>query len=298
MTTGIPGDRDRLVELLCDAALDGLSADGQAELGGHLAAHPDVAAFGQRLELAAAAIDLAALPPLEAMPAHVGARVWAQAGQTFAPAPAPAPTAAPAPVVPLRAPGRGETPRRDRLRWAGWLAAAACFLLAIAAWIPRLIEKPVARLPEPPPTAPAPAPAPPEPPKTATPAEGRTELLADADAVRARWSAAKDPLGKGVEGDVVWSPSKQRGYMRLSGLAPNDPQKSQYQLWIFDKNQDQATPVDGGVFDVTASGDVVVPITAKLHVAEPTLFAVTVEKPGGVVVSKRDRLVVVASVSG
>ena len=36
------------------------------------------------------------------------------------------------------------------------------------------------------------------------------------------------------------------------------------------------------------------PIRAKLPVGEPVLFAITVEKPGGVVVSKRDRIALVA----
>ena len=46
----------------------------------------------------------------------------------------------------------------------------------------------------------------------------------------------------------------------------------------------------GGVFDVQG-GDVVVPIRAAIRVFEPTLFAVTVERPGGVVVSKRERVI-------
>jgi hypothetical protein len=50
------------------------------------------------------------------------------------------------------------------------------------------------------------------------------------------------------------------------------------------------------VFDVTSGGEVIVPIHAKLKVTKPTLFAVTVEKPGGVVVSKRERIVVLAKV--
>jgi anti-sigma-K factor RskA len=83
--------------------------------------------------------------------------------------------------------------------------------------------------------------------------------------------------------------------MRFVGLAPNDPAKTQYQLWIFDRTRDQAFPVDGGVFDVTASGEVIVPITAKLHVDDATLFAVTVERPGGVVVSRREHIVVTAA---
>ena len=85
--------------------------------------------------------------------------------------------------------------------------------------------------------------------------------------------------------------------MRFRGLAPNDPSVSQYQLWIFDRDQDERFPVDGGVFDVeSGEGDVFVEIDPKLEVREPYLFAVTVEKPGGVVVSSRERIVLAAPV--
>jgi anti-sigma-K factor RskA len=70
--------------------------------------------------------------------------------------------------------------------------------------------------------------------------------------------------------------------------------EAQYQLWIFDRQRDQAYPVDGGVFDVTSTGEVIVPIAAKLRVGDAALFAVTVERPGGVVVSRREHIVVTA----
>ena len=96
----------------------------------------------------------------------------------------------------------------------------------------------------------------------------------------------------------MWNAVEQRGFMRFKGLAKNDKNAFQYQLWIFDKNRDDKYPVDGGVFDVDSeTGDVVVPIKATLKVDEPVLFAVTVEKPGGVVVSKRERIVVTAKPS-
>ena len=81
--------------------------------------------------------------------------------------------------------------------------------------------------------------------------------------------------------------------MRFKGLAKNDPKSVQYQLWIFDKDRDDKYPVDGGVFDVNGD-DVIVPIKAQLAVNTPVLFAVTAEKPGGVVVSKRERIVIAA----
>jgi hypothetical protein len=54
--------------------------------------------------------------------------------------------------------------------------------------------------------------------------------------------------------------------------------------------------VDGGVFDVTTEGEVLVSIHPKLKVQEAFLFAVTIEKPGGVVVSSRERLPLLANV--
>ena len=76
----------------------------------------------------------------------------------------------------------------------------------------------------------------------------------------------------------------------------NDPVKAQYQLWIVDPERD-AHPVDGGVFDVPTAGEILVPIQAKLTIHRPTAFAITLEKPGGVVVSTQP-LLVVAAVGG
>ena len=57
----------------------------------------------------------------------------------------------------------------------------------------------------------------------------------------------------------------------------------------------QRAPVDGGVFDVTGD-ETRVAIDAHLPGGEATLFAVTLERPGGVVVSSRERLMLTASV--
>ena len=128
------------------------------------------------------------------------------------------------------------------------------------------------------------------------PSEARAALLASAaDVQTLPWTATADDAAQGVSGDVVWSASQQEGYLRFVGLAPNDPRLLQYQLWIFDKLRDERYPVDGGVFDVGPSGEIVIKIAPKLRVNEPVLFAVTVEPPGGVVVSKRERIVVTAS---
>jgi hypothetical protein len=87
--------------------------------------------------------------------------------------------------------------------------------------------------------------------------------------------------------------------MRFRDLLANDPDQYQYQLWIFDAERDERYPIDGGVFDVRGDGEeVIVPIRAKLQVLQPAMFAVTVERPGGVVVSNRERICLVAKVGG
>jgi hypothetical protein len=68
-----------------------------------------------------------------------------------------------------------------------------------------------------------------------------------------------------------------------------------YQLWIVDPAR-SAEPVDGGVFDVDSAGTVRVPIDAKLSVRKPQAFVITLEKPGGVVVSSQKVVVAVSEV--
>lgn len=123
-------------------------------------------------------------------------------------------------------------------------------------------------------------------------------LLASAsDAIRLDWAHAGDPLAAGVTGEIRWSNEAGAGTMLFQGLPVNDPAEAQYQLWIFDGTRpgSSARPVDGGVFDATG-GETRVAIDARLPVGEATLFAVTLERPGGVVVSDREHLLLTATV--
>ncbi|MCX5730655.1 MAG: anti-sigma factor [Deltaproteobacteria bacterium] len=263
---------DRRSELLADRALDGLSeleARELIRLGG---------AGDESYDQAAAVLALAELARIgdsEALPEALAGRVLSDARARGAARSTPA---------------EGRAAARARSRWSrapalGWMAAAAAAVIAVFGWTrsPGVVEKvQVVEV-----TAP--------PPRVRTPGERRAELLAQApDATTTGWSATPDPAAKGANGDVVWSESRQQGYMRIRGLAANDPKAAQYQLWIFDGRSDQAHPVDGGVFDVV-DGEVIVPIRAAIQVFEPKLFAVTVERPGGVVVSKRERIVLTAA---
>lgn len=111
--------------------------------------------------------------------------------------------------------------------------------------------------------------------------------------IQSPWSDGKTPWKKKVSGDVVWSNAKQQGFMRFVGMPVNDPAIEQYQWWIIDPSRDNE-PIDGGVFDVTSSEEAIIAIQAKLQVNQPKAFAVTIEKPGGVVVSTQERLPLLA----
>jgi hypothetical protein len=278
----------RATELLLDDALVGLSAEEQAELDAMMseALEAESLAFQQ----AAAGIALAATK-LESLPATLQAKLEEQAAKHLS-APTSTPTSTPTPT-PTRTPAPAPSPAPypppiSRLgNRLGWLAAAACLLIAIGAWTREPREIVVTKSVFVPHDVPPPIPP--------TPTEERERLLAKPGTQKIEWSATKDDTSKDAAGDVVWNAAEQKGTMRFRGLARNDPKAFQYQLWIFDKTRDDKYPVDGGVFDVDQkTGDVIVPITARVQVRDAALFAITVEKPGGVVVSKRERIVLTA----
>lgn len=133
-----------------------------------------------------------------------------------------------------------------------------------------------------------------------TPDPETLEQQVEAADDKLEWSFVKlaDPaVGEATQGTVLWSSELQSGVLILDGLPVNDPSESQYQLWI-DDAQREGPPVDGGVFDITSEGQTRVAIDAKLVIGQPTAFKLTVERPGGVVVSSQDRLLMVAAGSG
>ena len=165
----------------------------------------------------------------------------------------------------------------------GWYAAAACLVLAIAGWWPRIAGL------------------------TVDAANGISPLQAEADRGReyllktggahlGQWGWTHESgVEANVRGDVVWDGERQQGYLTLSGLPANAESGRQYQLWIFDGTRDDRYPVDGGVFDVPAGTEhVTIPIRPALQIMQPVAFAVTLEPKGGVVVSDRQHLMALA----
>ena len=285
---------DALVDLLIKQVTEGLSPAEQRALDA--LDSPSATRTLAELERAAAAISLVGAGPLQAPPAALLARLEEQAASFTKAQSGAAPIATVIPVtqgvpetkvVPVAA-------RRAHRSGVGlgWFAAAACLVLAVISWMrspPAL--PPVAQLPETPAVVAPPAPV--EPP---TPAEARMALLAMPTALKIALGATKDPGAAGVSGDVVWDPATQKGFLHFAGLKPNDPSVMQYQIWIFDGERDKRYPIDGGVFDVPANAaDIVIPIRAAVLVHKPAAFAVTAEKPGGVVVSDRAHVLVLGA---
>lgn len=277
-----PADRDRLLELILAQADGTLSPAEAAELA-RLGAGG--AAEAERRLLAATELALIDLEAREAvpLPASLRDRLIAAGGAHFAGAGRGGvvanvdrgrdglPAVVPGPIATYRREAPGGRP--TVLARLGWVAAAAGLALAALAWWP-------ARQPGP---------------GAATgPLALQRQVDAAADAVRWPFAGKVDEF-KAAGGEVVWSDALQRGYMRLKDLAANDPSRAQYQLWIVDPARSKE-PVDGGVFDIApgAAGEVIVPIDAKLAVRQPAAFAITREKPGGVVVSAGPLLVVAA----
>ena len=285
---------DRMIELLADRALGVLTAAEGDELLQLLRKHRELDT--DVLDIAAATIDLAweegPFAPLpSALVERVALAMRAEIERTVVDPPSAVGRllAQKRAEVELRRKESPEPPRvatgakapaatrvKEEASWtfasAGWLAAALCFLVVVLVWKNTH---------------------PPEVPM----ANQRAQVMARPDALQVVLASAKDPAAAHASGDVVWSAAEQRGFMRFRGLLANDRHAWEYQLWIFDGTQDDRFPIDGGVFDVDQdTGDVLVPIQAKIRVNEATRFVVTAEKPGGVVVSNRERVVMVGKI--
>ncbi|MEM9374203.1 MAG: anti-sigma factor [Planctomycetota bacterium] len=283
---------DRLIDLLAMRATEGISAETERELG----AWSDC----DLLDEAAAvlAIGLAQAEGLEPLPGRVVSELeraidlgWEDTPDSSAAAVVEQPSG-PEPLARIepkprnavgsvsRQPVSPEVGRLSLLGIGGWLAAAACLALLV-----------VVQAPE----------------RTLTAEERLGQMAARPGIVRTSWAGLDDAglsetphaYDQDLSGEVLWDPETNEGFLVFEGLGKNKPSEYQYQLWIFDANRPSGQlpqhgdgilsqrPVDGGVFDADA-GRLVIPIDAKLPVGDAAIFAITVEPPGGVVVSDRD----------
>lgn len=360
-------NKERMLELLADQILFGLTEEETAELEKLKDSFPDFK-NDNSFEKAAAAINLINLRIDDSLPAHLQTKLEAQAREFFL-APQKAQQFSIVEKNQAAVSSKVETagiirevsskPSIWNWKWLGLAAAAtACIALAISLWLtrsqpqpeiaetpetvqtpetveipetvktPEIVQTPeIAQIPESvktpesvkspeiiktPETVKTPESARipktvitpeivriPAPVKTPTPelsaAQKREQLIASApDVIQTNWTSAKGD--KRVLGDVVWSNAQQKGYVRLRDLPILDASKETYQLWIFDDERNEKTPVSAGIFNVSGTGEVMIPINAQLRIIKPKQFAVTKEKAGGVVVTKPDRIVAVAKI--
>lgn len=267
-------DLPRLLELLAAESIADLSADEAEELDAlRRRVPPIVDALGRPVTRAGASAVVGTLlaasasgADAEPLNAKLRSRLIAQ-GEAIVGASA---------AVPAAMPHRLPTGRRTwigPIGWAGWAAAVVSTTFFV--WKVVMNQPP-------------------------QPADRLADLLQDtAGTVRIALAPQADPLASGLVGEVIWNRAAQNGFLRVHGLAQNDPAKEQYQVWLVDASRrdgDQA--VDCGVFNSTSGfargDDVYIPIYAKLPVGTPVAFAITIERPGGVVTSTRERLLAMA----
>ncbi|MGB0767372.1 MAG: hypothetical protein ACPGYV_06650 [Phycisphaeraceae bacterium] len=284
MSTATRDIPPRLIDLMVEDATQGLAPPEQAELSAAIDNDAALRIEAEAYAMAATAVELVLTQPqrVEALPNPLREKLIA-AAQPYVNADS---SASQLQLAGTHADVPKPVSSLTDGRMFGWYAAAAA-LVALALVLVT-------------PNAPAPAPTNGTGGVTLAPALTYDELLADADTLAADWgfnADGGDPRFADATGQVIWNTDKQAGYMKLAGLPVNDPDVEQYQLWIVDPARD-AEPIDGGVFDITARGEVIVPIDAKLRSDSPAVFAITIEQPGGVVVSEGPLQVVAAVQQG
>ncbi len=269
--------KELMLDLLCKQAVYGLNEHETLQLEQIEYATAD----SESIDLTVAALGMIDLNTRQEMPAHLQSKILANAENLFEMRKVTESVVEP----PVREIILTETSAsKPWFGWLGWAAAAAaCVALAVSIFTPRNQNQ----------FAGSTTPSPTQEDKL-DPAQQRQKL------VDAPGQVLMAKLGKGtvkeiadVVGDIVWSDEKQAGYIRVKGLPKNDVSKETYQLWIFE-SPDVKYPVDGGTFDINADGEVIIPIDAKLKVKNPQMFAVTIEKAGGVVVSERGKIAALA----
>src|SRR4051812_3330701 len=190
---------EHLHALLADRALQGVDAAEEAGINCLLQHYPELDA--ESFDRAAAALTLAlSADDTKTVPPALMDRLKVQAAAfTIAPL-----SSNPERIVqPAPSPAPTPSPRTSAgiLAWTGWLVAAVVFLFAV---LPSATDK-----------------------LTVNQLRNRGALVAQ---------GKPGPQGKPqLSGEFIFDKATQQGYMKLAGFDVNDPKKSQYQLWIFDK---------------------------------------------------------------
>jgi hypothetical protein len=255
--------RAREAELRADHALGAVDASDRAELGA-LARERQDESYDLAAAAAALAFGIRATTPL---PEHLAKKVMAGADayldanldpaapRADAGSISKSTTAAGAQVIvmPL-ASGEERRERVDYARWGGWVAAAACLVIAVMQGI----------------------------------APRGSAAGNPAQSTRVALVAGSDASGTVASGELAWVASDERGTLRVRGLAPSAPGE-EYEAWIVDSTRDGEVAVPLGHFAAGGS-ETVLDVRSPVQIAAARRLVVTVERAGGVLVSKRSRV--------
>lgn len=273
-------DEEKLLDLLSGKTFSNLEGDELLELQQLEKESPEVAKISKSFELTAVAIQLADLDISEPLPDNLKAKILLEAEKFF---------------------GEEQSKQHQQIQnetkvaideekriplfgWLGWaVAGVACIALAVNLYLTHFQNPQSTTVSQ------SSTQTQPKPPSLA---EEREKLLSLPDTIMLQWHSPSNP--KQILGDLVWNNSAQKGFVRFYNLPANDPSKETYQLWIVDESQKY--PIDGGLFNVNTQGEIILPIDTRLKVEKPKMFAVTAEKPGGVVVSDLKRVMAVAKI--
>lgn len=278
MNSSYPSDHDRILELLADQAISGLTAGERIELKSLLEANPDFDLAA--MDRTAAMLDIAAsADDIEPLPDHLRDRILAQDQSE---------------LEAIRKLPHVAQPRNDiqRREVVAWITAAACFLLAVFAWSQRPASNSPSGLSSNPPVMAGNDKVPPRPaddgvvrPNSGPSIAQLREQLLNSTSDVLLLQLVSD-TGGGVpgesSGDIVWSSGRQIGYLRLKGSAGDKPaQQRQYQIWIVGSDVSGNEIINGGIFAVDQSkGELILPIQVGQFVQQPKMFVVSVESPG------------------
>lgn len=274
-------DREKLIELLSDQVIFGLDEKESAELERLKRLFPD---WGKdSFESVATAISLSKLPAGESMPEHLREKIAAQAEIFFSQDEEIVEESGATPPMSERTIIETSPAKTFGWNWLGWaVAVVALVALGLNIWF--MQAQPTTDLAKNPTPTVTPTP---------TLNEQLNQLLASGDSIKASFTPKEF---ESFKGDVVWSNSEQKGFIRVKNLPINDKTKETYQMWIVDAAQGLKTPVSGGTFDVNENGEIIIPIDPDVLVKDPKAVAITVEKPGGVVVSKQEKVAGIAEI--
>jgi hypothetical protein len=248
----------REAELRADHALGQLDAADRAELDA-LARDRQDESYDLAAAAAALAFGIRATPPL---PEHLRSKVLAGA-DAYLDARSPradasrepnSTTAAGAQVIVMPLAPEGRRARLDYVRWGGWVAAAACLVIAVMQAI--------------------------------APRGGAAG--GPSESTHVALVAGADASGAGASGELAWSASEQRGTLRARGLSVSAPGE-EYEAWIVESTRDGEVAVPVGHFAVDGSPQAL-DVRSPVKISAARRLVVSVEHAGGVLVSNRGRV--------